>query len=419
MNRMNGDLYWIIGGQTVSLLANFIILKLLTSGLTIADYGYLVLWTSMLLFFRQVVYDPISIIAGKNSIDQNFLGVQELSGFAVIEFISRRIFFVCIIISITLAPIFYFLNLNYFLFLMMAIGIIYLVTNGPQGIYINIINILNKRKLAAAGLMADSLIKFLAIALFFLAGLLNLYAASVLIALSSVLSYLYIRHVANGIDKSQKRNIVELSAASKKLLRLSSPILPSTFLVAFKTVGDKIFMASYIGVEELAAYNVLFQLGFVPMLLIIGVIQTYVSPGIYKQASDKENISKLTGVINQQVIKIFFFSFFCMTVSFFVAEELFFILVGGQYHVYYKYLPYFVAAGSLSGIAAILNIGIIAMFDSIETGKIILSSVILAIVIYSISIVYFGFVGGIVGLMLSHLVSVIVFYVSMNLDRFK
>ena len=90
MFRIGGDLYWIIGVQAVSLLANFFLLKLLTSGLAIEDYGYLVLWTSMLLFFRQILYDPISIIAGKKSIDQNFLGVESLSGFTVIKYISTK-----------------------------------------------------------------------------------------------------------------------------------------------------------------------------------------------------------------------------------------------------------------------------------------------------------------------------------------
>ena len=416
---MGGDLYWIIGGQAVSLLANFFILKLLTSGLSMADYGYLVLWISMLLFVRQVLYDPISIIAGKKSIDQNFLGVQSLSGFIVIEFISRRIFLICIIILILLAPIFYLFDLDYFVFLMMAVGIIYLVTNGPQGIYINIINILTKRKLAATGLMADSLIKFLAIALFFLVGMINLTTASVLISLSSVLSYFYIKYVASRIHENQKINNVDLFAISKKLILLSAPLFPSTFLVAVKSVGDKIFMVSFIGVEDLAAYNVLYQLGFVPMMLIIGIIQTYVSPGIYKQASDKENNFKLINVINHQVIRIIFFSCLCLMVSFFVADKIFLILVGEKYLDYYKYLPYFVIAGSLAGIAAIFNIGIIAMFDSKKTGKIVLGSVALSILVLAVSIAYFGFWGGIAGLILSHLLSVIVFYFSLNAGGLK
>ena len=147
MFRIGRDLYWIIGGQVVSLLANFFILKLLTSGLSVEDYGYLVLWTSMLLFFRQILYDPISIIAGKKSIDQNFLGVESLTGFAIIRFISKRIFFLCLVVLILLMPIFCLFDLDFLVFLMMMAGVIYLVTNGPQGIYINIINILNKRKL--------------------------------------------------------------------------------------------------------------------------------------------------------------------------------------------------------------------------------------------------------------------------------
>lgn len=419
MFRMGRDLYWIIGGQAVSLLANFFILKLLTSGLSTAEYGYFVLWASMVLFFRQVLYDPISIIAGKKSIDEDFLGVHLLSGFPVIEFISRRIFFAFVVVLILTAPIIYLFDLGYVLFLMMVVGLVYLVANGPQGIFINIINVLSKRKMAAKGVMADSLIKLLAIALFFLVGELNIIVVAVLIAMSSVLSYLYIKYVANGIHERRNISRTEFYIVSKKLILLSAPLFPSIFLVAVKSVGDKIFMASFIGVEDLAAYNVLFQLGFVPIMMIIGVIQTYVSPGIYKQAADKENSFKLIGGINHQVMRIFFFSCFCIVVSFFVADQIFLILVGGQYIGYYKYLPYFVVAGALGGIAAILNTAIIAMFESKKAGKIILGSVLLSIVILAVSIVYLGFVGGVVGLILSSLASVIVFYVSLNAGRPK
>lgn len=63
-------------------------------------------------------------------------------------------------------------------------------------------------------------------------------------------------------------------------------------------------MASFICVEELAAYGVLLQLGFIPMMLIVGVIQTNVSQDIYKLTSgEKYDQKKTVAYINVVVLR--------------------------------------------------------------------------------------------------------------------
>jgi O-antigen/teichoic acid export membrane protein len=419
MFKNSRNLYWIVGGQVASLLGNFIVLKILTSGLSVGDYGYLVLWISIVLFFRQVIYDPISIIAAKKSIDIDFLGVPSLSGFQVIEFIAKRVFLAGAFLALLIAPIQYFSPDGYITFFMVTLGVVYLTANGPQGIYINIANVLNERKLAAKGVMADALIKLIAISLIFYVSSLDLVVVALLIALSSVLSNIYIKQVASKIHERISIEKKEFYRISKKLISLSAPLFPSTFLVAVKGVGDKVFMASFISIADLAAYNVLFQLGYVPMMLIIGIIQTYVSPDIYKQAAHKERIFKLVDDINNKVKRILLLSFVCLFVSYFVSDMIFLIFVGDQYFIYHEYLPYLVIAGALGGIGSILNTGIIAIYESEKSGKLIFGSVLLSILILASSISYFGFAGGIAGLILSSLVSVAIFYGSLNSNGVK
>jgi O-antigen/teichoic acid export membrane protein len=201
---------------------------------------------------------------------------------------------------------------------------------------------------------------------------------------------------------------------------LSLPLFAPTLLIALKGVGDKVFMASFIGVEELAAYNVLLQLGFIPMMLIVGVIQTYVSPDIYKLASGESGDQKETVLyINRIILKILFISAAAIGASLLLSDILFKILVGVEYFIYAKFLPYFVMAGALAGMSGLLNVGVIGAFKPKIVGLLMFASVLAGLTIFMISIVMYGFEGGIAGLVISNFVMVLIFGASILLIPFK
>ena len=59
------EVSWIAVSQFVVLIVNLILLKIVTQELSIADYGLYVLYTTIILFFRQIVYDPFSMLIAK------------------------------------------------------------------------------------------------------------------------------------------------------------------------------------------------------------------------------------------------------------------------------------------------------------------------------------------------------------------
>ena len=88
-------------------------------------------------------------------------------------------------------------------------------------------------------------------------------------------------------------------------------------------------MASFIGIEELAAYSVLLQLGYIPMMLIVGVIQTNVSQDIYKLASgEKCDQKKTVAYINVVVLKILIISVVAIAISRLISDIIFRALIG-------------------------------------------------------------------------------------------
>lgn len=420
MFGINKDFLWIAGGQIVGLLNNFLLLKILTVNLSMSAYGYYTLWMSIMLFIRQIIYDPVSIISAKESMEKNFLGMNGIGSFQIVRYVTDRLLFGLILGAILLifVEIFFYKKISVSVFVLM--GALYLGSNGAQGIYLNILNTLKKRKWAAAGIAADSFIKLCLVSFSFFIFENSLNFAVQAVALSSLLAFIWVRSISKQFYSSLVITANDRLVAIKQLIILSLPLFAPTLLIALKGLGDKVFMASFIGIVELAAYNVLLQLGFIPMMLIVGVIQTYVSPDIYKLASGESGDQKKTvAYINLIALKILIVSAVAVGVSLLFSDIIFRILVGVEYFNYSKFLPYFVMAGALAGMSGLLNVGVIAAFKPKLVGMLMFASVLAGLIILMISIVMYGFEGGITGLVLSNLVMMLVFGSSLWLIPFK
>jgi O-antigen/teichoic acid export membrane protein len=408
---LDKSILWIVGGQVVGLLNNFLLLKLLTTNLSITAYGYFTLWMSVMLFVRQLIYDPLSIVAAKEVVNVPFLGLKGVSGFQVVKYLTDRIMFGLVLVGAlsVVGEMVFYKHISTTAYILM--GCIYLVANGAQGIYLNMLNALKQRKWASIGIAADSLVKLCLVLLVFFLWEKSVIAAVQAVAISSLLVFIGVQHAtSHRFDRATSIAASVKWPPAKQLVVLSIPFFVPTLLTALKGLGDKVFMASFIGVDELAAYNVLLQLGFIPMMLIVGVIQTFVSPDIYKLASDTTNYQdKTLAYIKGIVIRIGLLSVVAITFSLLLSHLMFEMLVGAKYTAYSMYLPYFVLAGAIGGIAGLLNVGIIGIFKPKRVASLMVISVLAGLVILIILMMMYGFEGAIAGLILSNLFMMFIF----------
>jgi O-antigen/teichoic acid export membrane protein len=418
MFAINRDVAWISGGQIIGIINNFLLLRVLTTSINMESYGYYALWMSIMLFIRQIVYDPFSIILAKESIQKNSPEMESGSSLQTAKFTTDRLLIVSVVAVIFFILISSINQKDNSLSLYALAGIFYLTSNGAQGIYINILNTLKKRKLSAIGVAMDSFVKLGLVTFVIIFIEKSLVVVLCAVALSSLLTFCWIRRICNEFNGPHFKTRSDQIDAFKQLIIQSLPLVAPMTLIAIKGVGDKVFMASFIGLEELAAYNVLLQLGFIPMMIVIGVIQTYVSADIYKLTSCKSSDKKETLLYIRKIsLKILFLSVILVFLSYFLSDFIFKNLIGPEYLEYAKFLPFFVIAGSLSGVCGLLNVGVIGAFSSKLVGILMLSSVFSGLIIFVAAIVMGGFEGGIIGLILSNLVMVIIFGVSILLIK--
>lgn len=394
----------------ISLLANFLLLKMLTVNLAMSDYGYYVLWLSVMLFIRQVIFDPISIVLAKESTKENFLKIANLNGLQIVNWAGDKVLALLIFLGLFVIVFekYYYGVLGFGLYIFA--GAVYLASNGVQGIYLNILNILKKRKWGAIGVSLDSLVKLVLVYFFIFVFEASTTSAVLAVAVSSLIVFFWVRSICRKCYRSINIRPSEKSNVMKSLLLMSLPLAVPAILVALKSMADKLFVASFIGVEELAVYNVLLQLGFVPMVILMGIIQTYVSPDIYKFTSDEFKSSKH---IFRYIGKILIFTFFgvgCVVVlSFGLSDFIFLYLVGFEYSSYANLLPFFVIAGGVSGVANILNVVVIGEFKSNVVGVIIFVSVVISFIIQFVLIAINAFDGAVAGLVVSNVATLVVF----------
>lgn len=411
-----------IGLSQVSLLAgNFLLLKIITTNLSVADFGYYSLCMTFILFIRQIVYDPFSMVIAKSCATGDEDKKKSSLGLQVVRYSTDRAGVLIVILGFVFFAFEFFIVKSIRLSPLLFFCLIYLLSNGAQGVYINVFNSIGERKLAAFSSIVDSSLKVAVVALIFKLFSGDLFIGLASASVSALLTLFFIRNlVAVGFSDTEQ-SLKEIRTVLHENFMVSLPLLFPSLLNAFKSVGDRWLLAGFMGVDDLAAYTVLLQVGYFPVILLFGIVQTYMAPFIYKFCNlrDFHNCQ----LLKMLMLKILFASiiFACVSagVTIFLADWMLDILVGPSYRIYAKYLSVFVFAGSLSASSGILQLIIFGVFDTKKSSKLIATSMVLIFVIFFILIYFLKFEGAIGGLVFAGIIPMLIFSwaVHKNLSR--
>jgi O-antigen/teichoic acid export membrane protein len=414
--KINKDICLIAAGQLINIIFNFALLKLLTNQLSVNDFGYYSIWLTVMLFLRQVIYDPFSVVVAKEAASDSKTSSSH-DFFLILNHATEKALKVLILVSLGLMVIDFILlkKTNYVYILP---GLIYLVSNGAQGIYVNLLNSLKKRKHTAIIISADAILKFFIISIL-LKVFNNSHELTLFgVALSSLFLYACTRIKYTSILTSTRLVTSECTLKSKYMMQLSLPLVMPMALVALKSVIDRWLMVSIVGVEELSAYSVLLQLGFMPMVLIIGVIQTYLSPNIYEitKKNKCEAPSEIISYIHKIIIAILAFSLMPTILALAYSSQAVEFFTDYKYINYAGMLPFFVVSGVIFALSGIVNVAVFGLFSTKFIGLLMVLNFFISLLILAGSTFYFGFKGGVVGLMLSSFIALAVYYFSITLS---
>lgn len=421
MRENRKGILWIGISQFVLLASNFLLLKLLTSELSVYEFGLYSLFMSIVLFSRQILYDPFSIVLAKECASSNN-NLQRISDrFRVLRVITDRIgavFLLLVFLTIVYTKL---VNDSFAISLIIVCGLFYIYSYGAQGVYLNVLNSIRDRKPASLFSIFDSVLKiglvFLAFCfidktLIFTLASLSLGSFTVFMLIRASIANKY-----NPYETTSKRDYT----LTKNILMMTMPFYLSTIMVAAKSVGERWILAGFLGVNDLAEYSVLFQIGYAPVLILVGIVQTFIGPKIYGFCALSENngLEELMRFLYKLLFIILFITCFVCVGAFIFSELVFKLLVGKDYQFLSAFLPFFVLAGSISAIAGIFQVAVIGVFKSRDASKLVVISLLTSVACTALSIILLGFNGAVVGLVISSSATLFIYWLALYRIVFK
>lgn len=412
---------WIGLSQFVLMASNFLLLKLLTSQLSIYEFGQYSLCISIVLFARQVIYDPFSIVLAKEcaSSGSNLQGVSDR--FRVLRFITDRLGASLFLLGAFILIYSKITNGNYVNGLVVGFCIVYLCANGAQGVYFNILNSIRDRKPASLFSITDSVLKIILIFLAFGIGNKTLVYSLASISIGAFMVYWSLRIFVTKRFNSDESLVINDNSLVKHILITSTPFIFSTALVAVKSVGDRWMLAGFLGVKNLAEYSVLLQLGYAPIMVLLGIGQTFIAPKIYSLcvSSDNNGMDELKKLLHKLLFIIFVVTCVACGGAMVLASWVFKVLVGKNYHGLTIYLPLFVISGAFAAASGMFQIAVIGVFKSRDASMFVVVSLVISVALTALLIRSSGFEGAIAGLVISNAVTLFIYWLALYRGAFR
>lgn len=415
---------WIGSGQFILLFSNLLLLKLIAGGLTIESFGLYSLLMSVILFIRQLIYDPFSMVIGKESALIGLGGVEISNYFQIARYILFRLALLIFLVGCIFAAATEILKINELVSAIIFFGALYLLSNGAHGVYVNILNTCGYRASAAKISIFDSVLKVLLVVIAINISKFNMANLLLAISFGSACTFmvvnLQVKKIENEIKlKLNSENFLIQKKEVIKIFFMCVPLLFPVLFGALKSVGDRWLLAAYMGVDELAAYFVLLQIGYLPVVMFFGVLQTYIAPHVYLLSNlsiferGLKIRSMVLGCMISMLVFIFLFKIFCV----YFADVIFIFLLDSKYNSYSSYLFWVMIAGALGSIASFFQLIVFALYDSRVASKIITYSIGAGLLIVFLFISIFSFPGAIMGLIGASLLSCLIFILSISIKN--
>ena len=170
--------------------------------------------------------------------------------------------------------------------------------------------------------------------------------------------------------------------------------IPASFWGLFiwlQQSSDRWFLQFFGGSQEVGQYAVIYQLGYMPIVTIMGLAVTLFVPLLYR---NKRPNSMMIAML---LLFTFTINFFAMSIFWLAGESLMTMLVGNEFRSLVKFMPHMILAGGLYSAGDILCI---ALMSAIRTREILIIKIgasIIGIIANFCGAYFYGFIGVVYG----------------------
>jgi O-antigen/teichoic acid export membrane protein len=368
---------WIIIGQIATVAGSLVLLRVLTEHLEPAQYGQLALGLTVAGMVNQVVMGGVvngisrfySIAIEKNDFFGYLHSSGRLMGYATA---------VVVVIALVLMAGLLWLGYSQWMGLTAA-ALIFAILSGYNSSLNGIQNAARQRLIVAFHGGLDAWLKILfAVGVMLWLGNTSMavvlgYALSLFLVTGSQLFFLQ-RIIRTQPKKSQASGIW-----CQRMWAYSWPFSSWGVFTWAQLVSDRWALQTFASTQEVGLYAVVFQLGYAPIGLAMGLAMTFLGPILYQRSGSaidhKGNIS-----VHRIAWRITFVSLIVTTLAFvctfLLHEKIFNLLVDVKYHPVSYLLPWMVLAGGVFAAGQMLSLKLMSeMKPAAMTGPKIVTAI--------------------------------------------
>ena len=399
VRRLALEGFWILSGQVAAVIGALVLVRVLTEYLEPEEYGQLTLGLTIAGLVNQVVMGGLtagisrfySIAAEKNELPEYLKASQQLMGYAVMT-----------AGAITLASISGLLWMGHSQWIVLATAALVLsVFNGCSSALSGIQNAARQRAVVALhGGVEPWLRILLALGMMLWLGSSSTavilgYAFSSLIVTGSQLLFLQKLIRPEGAITHMSRDW------GQKIWAYSWPFSVFGVFTWLQQISDRWALQTYASGHDVGLYAVVFQLGYVPIGLALGMAMTFLGPILYQRSGSTTDQTRNMDV--HQIAWRITFAGLAITALAFVFtlllhEGIFQLLVATNYHEVSYLLPWMIVAGGIFSSAQMLALKLMSEMKTavMTTAKIV--SAILGVILNIYGASQFGSQGVVVAL---------------------
>jgi O-antigen/teichoic acid export membrane protein len=348
--RLSSEAMWILVGQTASILGSLALIRLLTEHLNSALYGEWALCLTLVAVVNQVVLGGIA--AGIARYFSIAVEADDLQGFLndARMVIGRATAIVFLVASIGFIGLAIWNKTDWLL--NGAVVLVFALLNGFSSCLNAIQAAARAHKSVAISTGASPWLTGVLIIV-----LMRQYQSSVLVVTVAYAmgAFLILFHQLIFFKKNlpkERQATVHMSPSnwSGLILNFSLPISLFGVFTWLQQASDRWALEHLSSTEAVGQYAVLFQLGFTPGALLIGLVTQFLGPILYQLSGTTNDMKR-----NQQVHTLalravglsLFVTFVLFSGALFFHLSLFKLVTANQYWVVSSYLPWMVLAGGL------------------------------------------------------------------------
>ncbi len=386
--RISGEMLWVAVGIFISMSIVLAGTRFLTTILSRAEFGRLVLMISLAALFDQVVGHAIggaamrfySIYSIENRLgDLRDIVFRYLLGSAL----------VCILCAV-LISYFQWPTINLLLVLTLAFSIALLIS----GVGVRLAEGARHRRISATFRTSFELVRFSLAAIFIYFGSTSAESAmgGFMVGAGFIACFhLYYARFRLLINSRQTREWDKRKQFAKSFRRYAEPLL-------FVGFGTWVFLMSPLWalgwlceIDEVGVYGAYHQLAFVPMLVISGLLLTFLAPIIYD--TTLESVDKAMKDSFKLTIVTMIAVFFAAVIAYIGHQHIATLLLGEHFRSHSWIFPWLILAGGFYGATQQILLKFRAQMKTLKLAVIQLLFALLAIVFYSLAARFFAVVG--------------------------